>query len=89
MLENCDKVEWVYSSEILNQMYCDNYKGNAYALRGLHMMYLLRAHAGMVDGQLMGVLSIFLQKIQSLISIFHATPSRSATIRLCLILMRL
>ena len=55
MLENCDKVEWAYSSEILNQMYCDNYKGNAYALRGLHMMYLLRAHAGMVDGQLMGV----------------------------------
>ena len=55
MLENCDKVEWSYSSEILNQMYCDNYKGNAYALRGLHMMYLLRAHAGMVDGQLMGV----------------------------------
>ena len=55
MLENCDKVEWAYSSKVLNQMFCDNYKGNAYALRGLHMMYLLRAHAGMVDGQLMGV----------------------------------
>lgn len=55
MLENCDKVEWSYSSKVLNQMFCDNYKGNAYALRGLHMMYLLRAHAGMVDGQLMGV----------------------------------
>lgn len=55
MLENCDKVEWSYSSKILNQMYADNYKGNAYALRGLHMFYLLRAHAGMVDGQLMGV----------------------------------
>jgi len=55
MLENCDKVEWAYTSEVLNQMFCDNYKGNAYALRGLHMFYLLRAHAGMVDGQLMGV----------------------------------
>ena len=55
MLENCDKVQWAYSSEVLNKMYADNYKGNAYALRGLHMFYLLRAHAGMVDGQLMGV----------------------------------
>jgi hypothetical protein len=55
MLENCDKVEWAYSSEVLRQMFYDNYMGNAYALRGLHMFYLLRAHAGMVDGQLMGV----------------------------------
>ena len=55
MLENCDKVEWSYSSKVLNKMYADNYKGNAYALRGLHLFYLLRAHAGMVDGQLMGV----------------------------------
>ena len=55
MLENCDKVEWSYSTPVLKQMYSDNYKGNAYALRGLHLFYLLRAHAGMVDGQLMGV----------------------------------
>ncbi len=55
MLENCEKVTWSYSSESLNKMYQDNYRGNAYALRGLHMYYLLRAHAGMVDGQLMGV----------------------------------
>lgn len=55
MLENCDKVEWSYSSTALNKMYEDNYRGNAYALRGLHMFYLLRAHAGMVNGQLMGV----------------------------------
>ena len=54
-LENCDKVEWAYSSEALNQMFKDNYMGNAYALRGLHLFYLLRAHCGMVDGQLMGV----------------------------------
>ena len=35
-LENADKVLWDYSSEALNQMHMDNYKGNAYALRGLH-----------------------------------------------------
>ncbi|MBR2102394.1 MAG: RagB/SusD family nutrient uptake outer membrane protein [Prevotella sp.] len=54
-LENADKVLWDYSSEALNQMHMDNYKGNAYALRGLHFFYLLRAHCGMVDGELMGV----------------------------------
>lgn len=55
MLENCEKVQWAYSSESLNEMFKDNYMGNAYALRGLHLFYLLRAHCGMVDGQLMGV----------------------------------
>ena len=55
MLENCEKVEWAYSSEALRKMFEDNYMGNAYALRGLHMYYLLRAHAGMVNGELMGV----------------------------------
>ncbi|MBR1409647.1 MAG: RagB/SusD family nutrient uptake outer membrane protein [Prevotella sp.] len=54
-LENADKVRWDYSSEALNVMHNDNYKGNAYALRGLHFFYLLRAHCGMVNGQLMGV----------------------------------
>lgn len=54
-LENIDQVRWDYTSEALNQMHLDLYKGQAYALRGLHMFYLLRAHCGMVDGQLMGV----------------------------------
>ena len=54
-LENADQVRWDYSSEVLNEMHKDNYKGNAYALRGLHFFYLLRAHCGMVNGQLMGV----------------------------------
>ena len=54
-LENADQVRWDYSSEALNEMHKDNYKGNAYALRGLHFFYLLRAHCGMVNGQLMGV----------------------------------
>ena len=54
-LENCDKVLWDYTSESLNEMHRDLYKGQAYALRGLHMFYLLRAHCGMVNGELMGV----------------------------------
>lgn len=54
-LENADQVPWDYSSEALNAMHNDNYKGNAYALRGLHFFYLLRAHCGKVNGNLMGV----------------------------------
>ena len=55
LLENVDKVNWSYTSKSLKKMYEDNYRGNAYALRALHMYYLLRAHAGKVGGQLMGV----------------------------------
>lgn len=54
-LENIEQVRWDYTSEALSQMHMDLYKGQAYALRGLHMFYLLRAHCGMVGGQLMGV----------------------------------
>lgn len=54
-LENIEKVKWDYTSEVLNKMHMDLYRGQAYALRALHMFYLLRAHCGMVDGQLMGV----------------------------------
>ena len=54
-LENADKVLWDYSSESLSAMHRDNYVGNAYALRGLHFFYLLRAHCGTVNGELMGV----------------------------------
>lgn len=54
-LEGADDVAWDYSTESLNEMHKDNYKGNAYALRGLHFFYLLRAHCGLVNGELMGV----------------------------------
>ena len=40
-LENTDQVEWSYSNPALSTMYNDNYKGNAYGLRGLHMFHLL------------------------------------------------
>lgn len=54
LLEHVDNVEWAYSNEALNQMYIDQYKGQAYAMRGLQFFYLLRAHAGMVNGELLG-----------------------------------
>ena len=56
MIENADMVEWASSSENLNQMYIDNFKGNAYAMRGLQFFYLLRAHAGVsASGELLGL----------------------------------
>lgn len=54
-LENADLVRWDYTSEILNEMHKDLYKGQAYALRGLHFFYLLRAHCGLVGNELVGV----------------------------------
>ena len=53
-LENCDQVQWDYSSEALNQMHGDLYKGQAYALRGIHFFFLLRAHSGKVNGEILG-----------------------------------
>ncbi len=54
-LSKCDDVKWDYSDAALNEMHKDLYKGNAYALRGLHFFYLLRAHCGKVDGVVTGV----------------------------------
>lgn len=57
MIDNADKVVWSYTEESVNQMFIDNYLGNAYALRGLHHFYALRAHAGMVEqgGEILGI----------------------------------
>ena len=55
MLEESDKVKWD-SQEDMRRMFNDRAKGEAYALRGLFMYYLLQAHAGPTsDGQMMGV----------------------------------
>lgn len=55
MLEESDKVNWSSNAD-LKRMFNDRTKGEAYALRGLFMYYLLRAHAGYSeDGQLLGV----------------------------------
>jgi hypothetical protein len=55
MIDNCDKVKWAESDPLLNQMFNDHFKGEAYALRGLFHYKLLQAHAGKVGGTLMGV----------------------------------
>lgn len=53
MLENVDQVEWS-GDPVLNDLYARQFKGNSYAMRALQFFYLLRAHAGYVDGQLLG-----------------------------------
>lgn len=54
-LENVDLVNWA-KDPVAKQMYCDSRKGEAYALRALHMYYLLMNHGGWTaDGKLMGV----------------------------------
>ena len=54
-LENVEKVEWS-KKEDLNQYFIDRMTGEAYALRGLQMLHLLKAHAGWTaDGQLLGI----------------------------------
>lgn len=54
MLESADKVKWA-DSLALRTMFADHFKGEAYGMRALQMFYLLRAHAGLVGGELMGV----------------------------------
>jgi hypothetical protein len=55
LLEESDKVQWD-NHEHLRLMFNDRTKGEAYALRGLFMYYLLQAHAGpTADGEIMGV----------------------------------
>ena len=55
-LENVEKVEWHYKEDIQNY-FEDRMSGEAYALRGLHLFTLLRAHAGIgvTSGTMLGV----------------------------------
>ncbi len=56
ILEESDNVVWSNASDDLRQMFNDRTKGEAYALRGLYMFYLLQAHAGVSEsGKLAGV----------------------------------
>ncbi len=56
MVANADKVAWS-TDEGLQRLFTDLFKGDAYGMRALQLFYLLRAHAGMVDGvsEMMGV----------------------------------
>lgn len=53
-LAEVDKVSWDSTDPILNTMFGDRMKGEAYALRAYLMFHLLQAHAGWVGGQLYG-----------------------------------
>ena len=53
-LSEADNVEWS-TEENINALYNRRLKGEAYGLRGLHMYYLLQAHGGFADGELLGV----------------------------------
>lgn len=54
LLENTDNVEYA-ATEPLRTLFNDNIKGECYAMRGMFHYYLLQAHAGYVDGTLMGI----------------------------------
>ncbi len=53
-LENIDLVPWD-AETVRNQMYKDFFTAQCKALRGMFHYHLLKNHAGMVGGQLMGV----------------------------------
>ncbi|MBQ1698236.1 MAG: RagB/SusD family nutrient uptake outer membrane protein [Bacteroidales bacterium] len=53
-LENIDKINWS-EDPVYAEMIRDHMRGEALALRGMFHYYLLQAHAGKVDGVLMGV----------------------------------
>lgn len=54
MLQQVDSVSFS-ETPVVNQMFNDRITGEAHGLRALFMYYLLQAHGGMADGQLLGV----------------------------------
>ncbi len=53
-LQNVDNIVWT-SEEESNAKFKQRLKGEAYALRGIHNFFFLRAHCGYVQGQLLGI----------------------------------
>lgn len=54
-LANVDQVVWS-KDEVINTMYNDRLKGEAYGLRAVHMYHLLLTHGGWTqDGRLLGI----------------------------------
>jgi hypothetical protein len=52
-LSQVDQVSWV-NTPIVNTMFCDRLKGEAYGLRAMFNFYIVQAHAGWTaDGRLM------------------------------------
>ena len=53
-LEEMDNFKWA-GKDVVNEMFKDQIKGEALALRGLQMFFFLRAHCGYAGGELLGV----------------------------------
>lgn len=53
-LQHVDNIQWT-KEEAANEKFKTRLKGEAYALRGIHNYFCLRAHCGKVDGKLMGI----------------------------------
>ncbi|MEJ6979487.1 RagB/SusD family nutrient uptake outer membrane protein [Pedobacter sp. P351] len=53
-LAEADKVTWDSKDPMINDMFRDRLKGEAYGLRAYHMFHLLQAHAGFSNGVLLG-----------------------------------
>lgn len=54
MLSEVDSITFS-DTEIVNHMFRQRTKGEAYALRAIHMYHLLQGHGGMAEGSLLGV----------------------------------
>lgn len=54
VLENYEKVPFS-KDKTLNTLFCRLFKGDALGMRAIYHYYLLRNHAGMVDGQMLGI----------------------------------
>lgn len=54
LVAGAEKVHWSADAH-LQRLFSDLFKGDAYGMRALQTFYLLRAHAGIVDGEMMGV----------------------------------
>ncbi len=54
-LDETDKVNWSYKSDVAKKLFNDRHKGEAYGLRALFLLNLLQAHGGYAGGVLMGV----------------------------------
>lgn len=54
MLSEVDSITFS-DTEIVNHMFRQRTKGEAYALRAIHMYHLLQGHGGMANGTLLGV----------------------------------
>ncbi|MCH7396641.1 RagB/SusD family nutrient uptake outer membrane protein [Belliella sp. DSM 107340] len=62
MLENVDSVSFTVESPAIDILFADRIKGEAYALRAMFMYYLLQAHGGVSNGELLGG-QIFLESL--------------------------